>query len=514
MTPETPNRAEELRRAEQQRVQELKEDREREERRQKYREDKEWMDIVKQVNQTLEARKLKPEQLRFQDFVEHRAVQDKLQELRDACAKEKKRFSDIVDAQGHQYVDLVMEGGGTLGIALLGYIYALESAGIRFLSIGGTSAGSITALLLAAVNKDKSEQRTEALFKMLSELNLSTVLDSKLPTTWFIWAIQQRVPLLDEKASLGARLRVRLKSLSIGFLRVLSGVLSSPGLLHTLGLNPGKRLEERISGILKAQGVGDTGALNKRVGKLPEGGLFLRTTAGEELMRLDIPEGKEPRLALIACEVSTGTKVSFPKMAPLFWPSPDRVDPTLFVRASMSVPFFFRPLHLTDVPTRSKAAEWEKLLDFAVDATRDASCTLVDGGIMSNFPISEFHSIAPPHTPTFGVKLGLETGRLERIRPRGIRAQPLGQLGLSLLKAARETLDEDFLNNNPDYKKLIAYINTGNHNWLDFKLSAADQVDLFLRGVAAGAVFLKHFNWDEYKRVREELYNAQRVGLS
>lgn len=37
----------------------------------------------------------------------------------------------------------VMEGGSVLGIALTGYTYVLQQAGIRFLGIGGTSAGSI-----------------------------------------------------------------------------------------------------------------------------------------------------------------------------------------------------------------------------------------------------------------------------------------------------------------------------------------------------------------------------------
>ena len=39
--------------------------------------------------------------------------------------------SDILDAQGHQYVDLVQEGGGVLGIALVGYTYIMEKAGIQ-----------------------------------------------------------------------------------------------------------------------------------------------------------------------------------------------------------------------------------------------------------------------------------------------------------------------------------------------------------------------------------------------
>lgn len=44
-------------------------------------------------------------------------------------------ISDITDDQGNQYVDLVMEGGTVWGLALIGYTYTLEQAGIRFLNL-------------------------------------------------------------------------------------------------------------------------------------------------------------------------------------------------------------------------------------------------------------------------------------------------------------------------------------------------------------------------------------------
>ena len=71
-----------------------------------------------------------------------------------------KKFSDIVDNNNCQYVDLVQEGGGVLGIALVGYVYVLEQMGIRFLSLAGTSAGSINTMLMAAAGTcdiEKSE---------------------------------------------------------------------------------------------------------------------------------------------------------------------------------------------------------------------------------------------------------------------------------------------------------------------------------------------------------------------
>ncbi|MEO5501297.1 MAG: patatin-like phospholipase family protein, partial [Ginsengibacter sp.] len=56
--------------------------------------------------------------------------------------------SDTTDDQGHQYVNLVQKGGGVLGVALVGYTFILEQAGIRFLRLAGTSAGAINTALL------------------------------------------------------------------------------------------------------------------------------------------------------------------------------------------------------------------------------------------------------------------------------------------------------------------------------------------------------------------------------
>ena len=43
-----------------------------------------------------------------------------------------KKFSNVTDDHGFQYVNLVQEGGGVLGIALVGFTYVLECAGIDF----------------------------------------------------------------------------------------------------------------------------------------------------------------------------------------------------------------------------------------------------------------------------------------------------------------------------------------------------------------------------------------------
>ena len=64
---------------------------------------------------------------------------------------DQKQYSDLLDGSGKQYVELVQEGGGVLGVALIGYTYVLEQMGIRFFSLAGTSAGSINAMTLAGL---------------------------------------------------------------------------------------------------------------------------------------------------------------------------------------------------------------------------------------------------------------------------------------------------------------------------------------------------------------------------
>ena len=63
-----------------------------------------------------------------------------------------------------------------LGVALLGYLYIFEQAGLRFLGIGGTSAGSITALLLAAID-NPGRPKVERLTQLLANIPMDTFID-------------------------------------------------------------------------------------------------------------------------------------------------------------------------------------------------------------------------------------------------------------------------------------------------------------------------------------------------
>jgi len=98
-------------------------------------------------------------------------VQALSEKLRQFAAKPDFVVSDLIleqDGKTLQFVDLVMEGGGTLGIALVGYIYALEQANICFLGVGGSSVGAIVALLLACLGK-RTEEKGTILVEILSD---------------------------------------------------------------------------------------------------------------------------------------------------------------------------------------------------------------------------------------------------------------------------------------------------------------------------------------------------------
>lgn len=391
-----------------------------------------------------------------------------------AANPERRVVSDIIDDAGNQYVDLVMEGGGVLGVALLGYTYALESVGIRFRSIAGTSAGSIVALLLSAY--DTADQpKSDGLVVALAEKDLRTFMDGDRDARDFTNTLLRGA----------GRFRIGLK-----FIQVVDNFIGD------LGLHPGDAFKAWIEELLAARGIHTSAELERRAAHLPVG---LKTRAVDE--RPSEPVTSAARLALVTAEITTETKIEFPKMAPLFWARPEAVSPAEFVRASMSVPFFFHPYRVEDVPTGARAQErWSEIVSY--DGPPPETALFIDGGIISNFPIDVFHRRdRVPLAPTFGAKLGTD-----RRSPHGV--QKPSQLAGAVFNTARHALDYDFITRNPDYRHLVTCIDTAEHHWLNFSLTDADKVDLFRRGVRDGANFLTNFDWQSYKQIRADLMRA------
>ena len=68
-----------------------------------------------------------------------------------------------------------------LGIGLLGFTYILEEAGIRFVGLGGTSAGAINTMLIASRRGSPEQACSLKLLDILSSAKFASFLDGPEP---------------------------------------------------------------------------------------------------------------------------------------------------------------------------------------------------------------------------------------------------------------------------------------------------------------------------------------------
>jgi NTE family protein len=186
------------------------------------------------------------------------------------------------------YADLVFEGGGVKGIGLAGAIATLEDHGYRHQNVAGTSAGSISAALLAA-GYTAAELR-----EIILELDYRQFQDK---------AWEDNVPLVERSLSM----------------------------LLDLGLYEGNYFLEWIRERLEAKGVRTFADLVH-----PE--------------YADDPRFRY-RLQVVASDVTTHELLVLPRDATKLGIEPDELAVALAVRMSMSIPVFFEPVRFVNPRT-------------------------------------------------------------------------------------------------------------------------------------------------------------------
>ena len=398
------------------------------------------------------------------DFTNHPEVKNILSELSPVISK--KVFSDTIDKEGNQYIDLVQEGGGVLGIALLGYTYVLEQMGIRFFSLGGTSAGAINTLLLGALGS-VDEPKSEKILAILANKNLFDLVDGP-------FNVKKLIKSIIDNGWIGAK--------------IFWGISIIFHFMKNNGLNPGNNFVDWITKILADQKIATTSELLKLRQRPP--GLLLRSGINGSV------DDMIPSLKIISADITTESRIIFPEMNLLYWNEPANVKPAYYLRASMSIPGFFYPFKV-NVGESVKKSDWEEIVKYYGDVPKEA--VFVDGGIMSNFPIDVFHNRNRiPRLPTFGVKLGDD-------RDIANKSGSVPSFLMSIFNSARHVLDYQFLLKNEDFEKLIAKIDVGQHNWLNFSIKDDAKIDLFLRGANTAKDFLIKFDWEGYKNIRKKL---------
>jgi NTE family protein len=199
-------------------------------------------------------------------------------------------------------VDLVLEGGGVKGIALVGAVRVLAEHGCQIERIAGTSAGAITAAVVAAMR-----QYGEPLDR-LDDIVLS--LDYR--------RFRDRGPL----ARWSGPLRPVFDGLNV---------------LLDNGVFEGDYLLDWLTGTLADLGVRTFADL--RLPDDPGSGL---------------PESHRYRAVMIASDVSRNRVIRLPWDLPAYGHDPDAHSVALAARMSASIPYYFEPVTLK-VPGRGTA---------------------------------------------------------------------------------------------------------------------------------------------------------------
>ncbi|MBW6460398.1 MAG: patatin-like phospholipase family protein [Bacteroidales bacterium] len=404
------------------------------------------------------------------DFTEQPGMPEIMARV-EVLKNEDKAFSDVTDAEGHQYVDLVQEGGGVLGIALVGYTYVLEQAGIRFFSLAGTSAGAINTLMLASLGRIP-DSKSAKILDLLVNKNLFDFVDGEPSIKSLLQGF------IDGKPNWWLWMKVA------GNIRKIISLINSK-----LGINPGLDFEGWIRENLTKNEINTTEDLLEYRKFVPA--LTCRDGRSTDDLK--------PKLVMITSDVTTQTKVQFPEMAPLYWKEPDMVHPSVYLRASMSIPIFFFPVIADDIPNDEEArARWLEMVRFRGEIPKKVA--FVDGGLLSNFPINVFHNPKiVPRLPTFGV-------RLSSFRDESNKTDNFLQFAGAMIGTMRHIYDFDFFLRNPDYQYIIGSIDADSqYNWLDFNMPDEKKLSLFLLGASKAIDFLEGFNWEEYKVIRRKL---------
>jgi len=202
-----------------------------------------------------------------------------------------------------------------------------------------------------------------------------------------------------------------------------------------------------------------------------------------------IPNSK---ISLISCDITAENKIEFPKDIHRYGYA-KTIRPSNLVRASMSIPFFFKPA----------AINWTNSYKRMIENDPDKVNYFVDGGMLSNFPMDVFHNSINEeiHMPIVGVNLN------EKNNSKIYILSSLFSFLKSMLNTMRFYNDKNFLNSNKFYQKYcIHHIDTSGFNWLDFNMSNRNKFYLFRRGVQAGVEFLESFDWEKYKKAHASYF--------
>lgn len=189
------------------------------------------------------------------------------------------------------------------------------------------------------------------------------------------------------------------------------------------------------------------------------------------------------KVQVIASDITEKRMLVLPRDAGSLGLEPDDLGVAEAVRMSMSFPIFFEPYRVKNPKTNKEHL-------------------IVDGGLLSNFPIWLFDSDGKPEWPTFGLRLVEEDNKVslgERLPILSFADKALDPIigyVMDLVSTALEAHDRLYIESD-NFARTIP-IPTLGVSTLDFKLSTDKTDALFQSGRSAAQKFLATWDFDHY----------------
>ena len=281
--------------------------------------------------------------------------------------------------------DLVLEGGGVKGIALVGAACALDGAGWRFQRVAGSSAGAIVGAVLAAMQR--SGEPMSRADEIMRTLDYTAMLDRRPGRRWLSWSPR---------------------------------ALDAWGIVADLGMYRGDYLIDWVRGVLADLGVRTFGDL------------VVDPTTTDERQRYG--------LVVTASDLSRQRAIRIPWDLPGYGIDPDHFSVAVAARASASIPFLFEPVRVRGrygVSTLADGSLLESYPVAAFDRRDEEPARWPTIGVRLSSPASERAPAQPVTGPISMLRSLIHTtidstqirhidsiGDVERtifVKPRGVR---------------------------------------------------------------------------------------------
>ena len=340
------------------------------------------------------------------------------------------------DGEPELRANLVLEGGGVKGIALVGAMLVLNEAGYSFDRIAGTSAGAVTGAIAAALTQRSLEMTR--LLPYLRSLDFSKLMP------------EGRLHEMVDHA--GGH---------------LAGLMADAAILtNREGLYSGEYLESWLRSILRDLGITTFAdfAIEDR----------------DQVLELE----RRYRLLVYVSDITRGRLTRLPWDYGLYGLDANVQDPVTAVRASMSIPFFFEPVHVS---------AREATLEVKVPGTGATSVhfaegrhTWVDGALLAKYPIHSFDAAGGEHQalPTIGIKLS-------RFQTEYSSAGAHESAIAIAVRCLRTMMNEwDALTTHESVAHRTIFVDSAGISATDFNLTRHQQDELFLAGVQAATKYI------------------------